>query len=87
MRAGWATRGDPEEIARREAMLTLTEVGWGADHPTYRQLFTNLYIPEGTAEQVDWFNEMQKVSCLARKRGEAAAGPVADRCSRPAGAR
>ena len=60
---GWKARGDPEEIARREALLTLTEVGWGADHPTYRQVFTSLYIPDGTAEQVDWWNEMQRVSC------------------------
>jgi pimeloyl-ACP methyl ester carboxylesterase/AraC-like DNA-binding protein len=61
--AGWAARGDPEEVARREALLQLTEVGWGADHPTYRQVFTSLYIPEGTPEQIDWWNEMQRVSC------------------------
>ena len=61
--AGWAARGDPEEIARREALLKLTEVGWGADHPTYRQVFTSLYIPKGTPEQIDWWNEMQQVSC------------------------
>jgi pimeloyl-ACP methyl ester carboxylesterase/AraC-like DNA-binding protein len=61
--AGWATRGDADEIARREALITLTETGWGADHPTYRQIFTNLYIPDGSREQVDWWNEMQKVSC------------------------
>jgi pimeloyl-ACP methyl ester carboxylesterase/AraC-like DNA-binding protein len=61
--AGWAARGDPEEVARREALLKLTEVGWGADHPTYRQVFTSLYIPEGTTEQIDWWNEMQRVSC------------------------
>ena len=61
--AGWATRNDPEEVARREALLTLTEVGWGADHPTYRQIFTNLYIPQGTSEQISWWNEMQRVSC------------------------
>lgn len=60
---GWAKRSDPEEIARREALLTLTEVGWGADHPTYRQIFTNLYIPQGSPEQVSWWNEMQRVSC------------------------
>lgn len=60
--AGWATRGDPEENARREAMITLTEIGWGADHPAYRQLFTNLYIPQGTAEQVQWFNDVQKMT-------------------------
>lgn len=61
--AGWAARGDHEEIARREALLKLTEVGWGADHPTYRQVFTSLYIPEGAPEQIDWWNEMQRVSC------------------------
>jgi pimeloyl-ACP methyl ester carboxylesterase/AraC-like DNA-binding protein len=59
---GWARRNDPDEIAKREAMIALTEVGWGADHPAYRQLFTNLYIPGGTAEQIDWFNEVQRVS-------------------------
>ena len=60
---GWKSRNVPEEVARREALLTLTEVGWGADHPTYRQVFTSLYIPDGTAEQISWWNDMQKVSC------------------------
>ena len=58
--AGWATRAEPEEVARREAMLTLTEVGWGAGSPAYRQLFTNLYMPGATPEQMEWFNELQR---------------------------
>jgi pimeloyl-ACP methyl ester carboxylesterase/AraC-like DNA-binding protein len=60
--AGWSARGDPEEIARRRAMMTLTETGWGADNPAYRQLFTNTYIPEATPKQMGWFNEMQRKS-------------------------
>ena len=60
--AGWATRADPAEVARREAMITLTEVGWGGDNPAYRQLFTNHYIPEATPKQMGWFNEMQRLS-------------------------
>jgi pimeloyl-ACP methyl ester carboxylesterase/AraC-like DNA-binding protein len=60
--AGWAVRGDPKEMARREAMLTLTEIGWGADNPAYRQLFTSHYVPEATPKQMGWFNEMQRVS-------------------------
>lgn len=60
--AGWAKRGDAEEIARREAMITLTRAGWGQDNPAFRQLFTNLYFPGGSPEQVDWFNELQRVS-------------------------
>jgi pimeloyl-ACP methyl ester carboxylesterase len=60
--AGWAVRGDPSEVARRQAMLTLTEIGWGADNPAYRQLFTNHYIPDATPKQMGWFNEMQRLS-------------------------
>ena len=55
-------RADPDEVARREAMLTLTEIGWGADNPAYRQLFTNHYIPGASPKQMGWFNEMQRLS-------------------------
>ena len=58
--AGWGTRGEAAEVARREAMLTLTETGWGADNPAFRQLFTNLYMPGATPEQMEWFNELQR---------------------------
>jgi pimeloyl-ACP methyl ester carboxylesterase/AraC-like DNA-binding protein len=60
--AGWRARGDNEEISRREAMLTLTELGWGKDNPAYRQLFTSFYIPGANAEQMSWFNELQRRS-------------------------
>lgn len=60
--AGWATRADPQEIAKREAMLTLTQIGWGSDNPAYRQIFTNLYIPGASAAQADWFTEVQRLS-------------------------
>ena len=59
---GWRARGDTEEISRREAMLTLTELGWGKDNPAYRQLFTNLYVPGASKEQMGWFNELQRRS-------------------------
>ena len=60
--AGWRARADNEEIARREAMLTLTELGWGKDNPAYRQLFTSFYVPGAYAEQAQWFNELQRRS-------------------------
>ncbi len=59
---GWARRADPAEVARRQAMLTLTEVGWGSDNAAYRQLFTNHYIPGASPKQMGWFNEMQRLS-------------------------
>ena len=60
--AGWAVRSDPSERARREAMVTLTQLGWGASNPAYRQLFTNHYVPDATPKQMGWFNEMQRLS-------------------------
>jgi pimeloyl-ACP methyl ester carboxylesterase len=60
--AGWAVRSDPSELARREAMVTLTQLGWGASNPAYRQLFTNHYVPDATPKQMGWFNEMQRLS-------------------------
>ena len=59
---GWALRLSGEDLARRDAMVTLTRTGWGSDNPAYRQMFTSLYIPGGTAEQLGWWNELQRVS-------------------------
>jgi len=44
------------------AMRTLIRTGWGQDNPAFRQMFTSSFLPGGTAEQWDWFNELQKVS-------------------------
>jgi pimeloyl-ACP methyl ester carboxylesterase len=60
--SGWRVRGDPAEIARREAMQTLILHGWGQDNPAFRQVFTSGFIPEGTPEQVRWMNELMRVS-------------------------
>jgi len=60
---GWRRRGDPREIERREAMMKLLMNGWGHDNPAFRQIFTTLYIPEATPEQIRWFNELQRISC------------------------
>jgi pimeloyl-ACP methyl ester carboxylesterase/DNA-binding CsgD family transcriptional regulator len=55
---GWAKRGDKEGEQRFQAITQLTKLGWGQDNPVYRQLFTSRFIPEGTVEQFDWFNEV-----------------------------
>jgi hypothetical protein len=54
----------------REAMITLMRLGWGADNPSFRQMFTARFIPGGTHEQADYFNELQlrttSPECAAR---------------------
>ncbi len=59
---GWRRRGTPESIAQREAMITLVRTGWGQDNPAFRQVFTSLFAPDATPEQVDWLNELQRVT-------------------------
>ena len=60
----------PAEKKMREAMSTLMRFGWGADNPSFRQMFTARFIPEGTHEQADHFNELQRKTtsseCAAR---------------------
>jgi len=51
-----------QERDEREVMASLIRVGWGKDHPAFRQVFTSLFIPDGTTEQTQWFNELQRVS-------------------------
>lgn len=57
---GWRASGDREEVERRTAMMTLIRAGWGQDNPAFRQMFTSLFIPGATAEQMNWFNELQR---------------------------
>lgn len=59
---GWRARGDAALIARREAELTLLRTGWGQDNPAYRQMFTSLFIPDSTPEEMASFNELQRVT-------------------------
>lgn len=40
----------------------LIKLGWGQESPAFRQVFTTMFIPEGTSEQWSWFNELQQVS-------------------------
>ena len=47
---------------RWAAMKTLVKLGWGSDNPTFRQMFTSQLMPTATREQMDAFNETQRLS-------------------------
>ena len=55
-------RRNPSERLRKEfqVLLDSIEVGWGRDNPAFRQIFTSLFLPEGTPEQIGWFNDLQR---------------------------
>jgi len=53
-------RRSPQEKEKRNAMATLMRLGWGADTPSFRQMFTGLFISGATQEQAASFNELQR---------------------------
>src|SRR5215218_8735647 len=50
--------------AREEAdlLVSLIRVGWDRPTPAFRRLFTTMYLPHGTPEQMAWFDELQRIS-------------------------
>ena len=58
--AGWRHLATPDEQARREAVLKLTEVGWGTDNPAYRHIFSQTFMPDADADDLAWFDEFQR---------------------------
>ncbi|MEJ2240341.1 MAG: alpha/beta fold hydrolase, partial [Gemmatimonadales bacterium] len=42
--------------------IDMIRLGWGQENPAYRQAFTTMFYPGATPEQMDWFNEMQRIS-------------------------
>jgi pimeloyl-ACP methyl ester carboxylesterase len=59
-----ALRRAKTEAERLESMtlINLVRVGWGRDNPAFRQVFTNLFIPDGTPEQHQWWNELERLT-------------------------
>ncbi|HZF24954.1 MAG TPA: alpha/beta fold hydrolase [Steroidobacteraceae bacterium] len=55
---GWMHREDADGMRRYQAMIDLALLGWGKDNPVFRELFTSVFVPGATREQIDWFNEL-----------------------------
>jgi len=51
-----------EACERFAAMKTLVRQGWGVDNSAFRQLFTSSLMPGATKEQMEAFNELQRLS-------------------------
>ncbi len=60
--AGWRLGATPEERERREAVMTLTRLGWGTSNSAYRRIFSQTFMPDGTPEELAWFDEFQRLT-------------------------
>jgi pimeloyl-ACP methyl ester carboxylesterase len=57
---GRKRRDSHAEAEQADALLTLMRLGWGQENPAFRQVYTSLFIPGGSAEQMQWMNELQR---------------------------
>ena len=51
--------GQREEV---ELLQSLVRVGWGRDDPIFRRVFTTLFVPGATEEEMDWYDALQRAS-------------------------
>jgi pimeloyl-ACP methyl ester carboxylesterase len=58
---------DIKESQKEEAkaLQSLVRIGWGSDHPVFRKLFASLFLPQGTPQQFDAFEALQRASTSA----------------------
>jgi pimeloyl-ACP methyl ester carboxylesterase/predicted ATPase len=59
---GWRARGNPREIAMREALGTLMREGWGQDTPLFRQMFASRFVPDASPAEIAALGELQRVT-------------------------
>lgn len=60
---GWARRDpSPARLEEAELLQSIIRVGWGKADPEFRRVFTTRFVPEATAEQMEWFDEMMRAS-------------------------
>ena len=53
---------DDAQREESELLISLIRLGWGSRHAAFRRAFTMLFVPGGTPEQLEWFDEIARIS-------------------------
>jgi pimeloyl-ACP methyl ester carboxylesterase/DNA-binding CsgD family transcriptional regulator len=59
---GRRRRGDPDAVERGDIVLQIIRMAWDDPTPLFRQVFTAMFLPDGTPQQLEWFDELQRAS-------------------------
>ena len=60
--AGRRGRLDGDALAEEETFQSMIRVGWAKDDPLFRRVFTRIFIPAASEEQMRWFDDLQRMS-------------------------
>jgi pimeloyl-ACP methyl ester carboxylesterase len=52
----------PSEREHAQLMISLIRMGWGQGLPAFRRLYSTLFMPDASPEQMEWFDELQRVT-------------------------
>ena len=55
----------PEDRLQQEALISAIRAGWTDPDPAFRHVFSMLFLPRGTPEQMAWFDDLQRRSTSA----------------------
>lgn len=64
-RGAYRRAKNDSELQQAKALATLIRTGWGGESPVFRQLFSSLFMPGGTPEQLQRFTERQRKTTTA----------------------
>lgn len=53
---------DTEQQAVEDTFRSMIRVGWAKEDPLFRRVFTRIFIPNATEEQMQWFDALQRMS-------------------------
>ena len=59
---GRRRRGSVASTEENDTLATMIRVGWGKSNAAFRRTFTTMFLPEGTPEQIEWFDDLQRIS-------------------------
>lgn len=62
---GRKRRGDEAQARQADLLRNIIQVGWEEPTPVFRRVFTSLFLPNGSQEQMEWFDELQRNTTTA----------------------
>jgi pimeloyl-ACP methyl ester carboxylesterase/DNA-binding CsgD family transcriptional regulator len=59
----------PEQRQEAELLQSIVRVGWARTDPVFRRVFTSRFVPEASSEQMQWFDELMRISSTPEMAG------------------
>jgi DNA-binding CsgD family transcriptional regulator len=60
--SGRAKHYESDALAEEETFRSMIRVGWAKEDPLFRRVFTRIFIPDASEDQMRWFDDLQRTS-------------------------